>query len=253
MEVKKRKSNQGKWYGSSKKAKYSLSPGLRGFLAFCNHREREAIGETKSIFDQYDTAVEEEEEENNDADDDIDAEMDKELEKLKSEAGQKKPRFQLLDSGAQNVLFFKTTNKDPVQLVTKVLEDISSTGVQKTKHLIRLVPVETTCKAYEENIKEAGKRILSRHFSEGKTDKTFSVVFKARCNQSVTKEDAIKIICGVMKDDIKSEAKVDYKCPDLAVVLEIIKGQCCMAVLPDYFKYKKYNLIEIVSKNKEDS
>jgi len=40
---------KGKWFGNSKKAKYSICPGQRGFLLFCNNREREAIKEARVL------------------------------------------------------------------------------------------------------------------------------------------------------------------------------------------------------------
>lgn len=33
--------------------------------------------------------------------------------------------------------------------------------------------------------------------------------------------------------------------PDIAVVVEIIKGHCLISIAPEYFKYKKYNLLEL--------
>ena len=58
-------------------------------------------------------------------------------------------RFQVIESGIQNVLFIRTTVQDPVDLVSEILKEISKTQVQRTRHLIRLIPVQKTCKAFE--------------------------------------------------------------------------------------------------------
>ena len=73
---------------------------------------------------------------------------------------------------------------------------------------------------------------------------TYCVIFKARLNQNFFKQDAIDVIGEIMKDLCPS-AKVEYKNPGLAIVFEVMKSYCCMSVLPNYYKYKKYNLIEL--------
>ena len=55
----------------------------------------------------------------------------------------------MIESGIQNVLFIRTTVEDPVALVTDILKDIAETNVQKSRHLIRLIPIQKTCKAFE--------------------------------------------------------------------------------------------------------
>lgn len=43
----------------------------------------------------------------------------------------------------------------------------------------------------------------------------------------------------------------DLSHPKLVVLVELIKGVCCLSVLPEYFELSKYNLIEIVAPPKE--
>ena len=51
--VKKRKS-KGKWHQpQSKKRKFAMCPGLKGFLLFCNNKERETIREAYNILNEY--------------------------------------------------------------------------------------------------------------------------------------------------------------------------------------------------------
>ena len=51
------------------------------------------------------------------------------------------------------MLFIRTTVADPLSLVTRILEGIRDSRKQVTRHLIRMLPVQATCKAYEENVK----------------------------------------------------------------------------------------------------
>ena len=106
-------------------------------------------------------------------------------------------------------------------------------------------------------MKETTKTLLSPHYSlkddsevekPNKTAKipTYCVVFKARLNNNFFKQHAIDIVGDIMKE-LCPDAKVEYKNPDLAVIFEVMKGHCCLSVLPNYYGYKKYNLIELAS------
>ena len=51
--VRKRKS-KGKWHQpQSKRRKFAMCPGLKGFLLFCNNKERETIREAYNILNEY--------------------------------------------------------------------------------------------------------------------------------------------------------------------------------------------------------
>ena len=106
-------------------------------------------------------------------------------------------------------------------------------------------------------MKETTKTLLSPHYSlkdDSELEKsnkiakipTYCVVFKARLNNNFFKQHAIDIVGDIMKE-LCPDAKVEYKNPDLAVIFEVMKGHCCLSVLPNYYGYKKYNLIELAS------
>ena len=253
LNQRKRKS-KGKWFSNSKKAKYSICPGQRGFLVFCNNKEKEAIKEARILFDEYlpkfnddTTEIEEEvKEENQESGDDFD-EAESEVKEMK-ETKEKEETCKLMNSGVQNVLFFKTKLKDPVGFALSILNDIQETKQQKTRFLMRFIPIEATCKAHADNFETSAKKLLTKHFENISEVKTYSVVFKARCNNDFTKDLAIKICGDVIKElDKESKAKVEYKNPDLVIMVEVMKGNICLGILPKYFNYKKYNLIELAN------
>ena len=49
----KRKAKNKQWYKAQKKRKFSLCPDIKGFLCFCNFREKEAIREAYNILNQH--------------------------------------------------------------------------------------------------------------------------------------------------------------------------------------------------------
>jgi len=269
MEAKslKRKAKNKQWYKGQKKRKFSLCPDIKGFLLFCNHKEKEAIREAYNLLNEYAdklqlTAIsgskpETEQPEVDNDDDDLDAQLEKEKSALKAEqsADESEKRFQVVESGAQNVLFIRTTVPDPVRIVTDILDDIRATGQQRTRHLIRLIPIGITCKAYEANVKAAVETLVFAKATENEDDDkkavttTYQVLFKARCNQNLFKEDVIRIV----KQCVPESYKPDLKNPDVCFVFEVIKSNCCVGILPNYFAYKKYNLIELAQTNSKES
>lgn len=44
---------------------------------------------------------------------------------------------------------------------------------------------------------------------------------------------------------VNSTNSVDLSTPNLCLSVSVIKSICCLAVLPDYFTLKKYNMLEL--------
>jgi len=281
----KKRKGKGNWYKQqAKKRKFSLCPDLKGFLLFCNSHERETIREAYVLLNQfadrtYGPEVSEPKTlegeplsaENDEVENEIEDELDKEKKILQAQANKDESdrRFQVVESGIQNVLFIRTTVNDPVALASEILRDIAETSTQRSRYLIRLIPIQKTCKAFDGPVKEAAKTLLTPHYKstdvakesvkseEGKdinvgttSFPSYCVIFKARLNQNFFKQDAIDIIGDIMKE-LCPNAKVEYKNPDLAIVFEVMKGHCCLSVVPHYYKYKKYNLIELAASTPE--
>ena len=54
VNVRKRKANKGKWHQNfAKKRKFALCPELKGFLLFCNCKEKETIREAYVLLNQF--------------------------------------------------------------------------------------------------------------------------------------------------------------------------------------------------------
>ncbi|KAK4877616.1 hypothetical protein RN001_010122 [Aquatica leii] len=222
-------------YHTQKRKKYVLEPGLKGFFCSCNVREKDCVKESYNVLNEYADELygAENKEITNSADAD---DLYEEIQAIKS-AGSIR-RFQVVDSGAKNIVFIRTTLEDPVNLAKAIVNDVFSKKEQKTRYLIRLVPIEATCKAYLDDIKKSFESLIEKYFSN---PTTFSIVYNHRNNNNLLKDEVISTIADMV---IKKnpEHKVDLTGAQVSVVIEIIRGNALIGIVPDYIKYKKYNL-----------
>lgn len=227
------------------KGKLYLEVNQRGFLCSCNNRAKDCIKESYNLLNEYaDKLYLNEDSQHSDdkiADDDIEDSLEKEIATLKNEKIHKR-RFQVIDSGANNLLFIRTTLTNPGELVDSIIKDIWNSGTQKTKFLLRLIPIEVTCKANMADIGAAFDHLGEKHFKE--TALTFSIAFNHRNNNVILRDDAIKLVADKVFA-VRPDHKVDLKNPQVTIILEVIKAFAFLSVIPDYFKYKKYNLLSI--------
>ncbi|CAG9821610.1 unnamed protein product [Phaedon cochleariae] len=242
-----------KFFNKKSFKRSTVEPNYKGFLCSCNNREKDCIKEAYNLLNKYadllypqqdtkESCSEETMEETS-----IEDELEKELSELKA-TKRDKNRFQVVESGAKNILFIRTTIEDPVKLAHTIVQDLESSKNQQTRFLIRLVPIEITCKAYLNDIKTAMVPIAERYFKDAK--KTFSVIFNHRNNNSFNRDEVIKLVADLIFET-NGESKVDLKGAELSIIIEVIKGIVLIGVVPDFIKYKKYNLLSICGNDQE--
>lgn len=170
--------------------------------------------------------------------------LKREVESMKknSQKSLKHKRFQVVETGASNCIFIKTNLPSPEELMAAIIKDLYSTKVQKTRHVMRLLPIMATCKANLPDIMECAGKLFDKYFL--KEPSTFAVIFNKRFNSSVSRELIIKELAEmvVLKN---GDNKADLKNPGLCIIVEIIKGICLLSIVDNYFTYKKYNLHEL--------
>ncbi|NXG56436.1 THUM1 protein, partial [Hemiprocne comata] len=239
-----------------------LEAGMRGILITCNMNERKCVGEAYSLLGEYGDLLYGPEQfsdheerlsgsEGEEDEDDVEAALKKEVGQIRASTEQKLRRFQSVESGANNVVFIRTQGIEPENLVHHILQDMHATKKKKTRVILRMLPVSGTCKAFMEDMKKYTETFFEPWF-KAPNKGTFQIVYKARNNSHMSREEVIKELAGIV-GSLNPENKVDLNNPQYTIVVEIIKTVCCLSVVRDYVLFRKYNLQEVVKSNKDDT
>lgn len=128
---------------------------------------------------------------------------------------------------------------------------MKETKKQKTKFLLRLIPVFNTCKPFSESLKKTvGDAIdffLAHYefYQEGQPV-GYAVQFRTRNNsKTLKKEEVFNLINGIVSEKCYSW-KISLDNPELTLNVDVLTNVCCFGILPDYTSYKRYNLFELV-------
>lgn len=230
-----------------------LQPGMKGFLVTYNNQpDRVIIKEVFNLLNEYaDKLCGNELTESgttaSSSNDDIETELQKELNDIKSSASDVK-RFECVESLASNCLFFATSLPDPTKLVQNIFADILDTKLQKSRFINRILPIRATCKAYFSDIKKTADQLFDDIFATRLLEgKTFMVLYKARNNNSApAKMNIIKTLADLIVEKNPAH-RVNLMDPDFTVLVEIMQNICCLGVVENYTKFKKYNLASLCS------
>uniref|UniRef100_A0A7M4EF71 THUMP domain-containing protein 1 n=1 Tax=Crocodylus porosus TaxID=8502 RepID=A0A7M4EF71_CROPO len=140
--------------------------------------------------------------------------------------------------------------EEPEKLVHHILKDMHTTKKKKTRVILRMLPISGTCKAFLEDMKKYTETFFEPWF-KAPNKGTFQIVYKARNNSHMSREEVIKELAGIV-GSLNPENKVDLNNPEYTIVVEIIKNVCCLSVVKDYVLFRKYNLQEVVKTNKDE-
>jgi len=230
-----------------------LESGMRGFLVTCNNREKEAVREAYNLLNEYAEKIwgpENPEEANLSCSDeekeDVASMLKKELSALQSTSKSSERRFQQVQSGANNVIFIRTSVDDPLQLIHSILTHAYDSSQALARHIMRIQPILGTCKVHElETIVALGKKVIEPYFNVP-TSPSYSIQFKARNNAKISKKE-VQIGLGAVISEMNYNSRVEFDAPDLVIGIDIIRNICCISVQKDFFKYRKYNLQEVAT------
>ncbi|XP_014283386.3 THUMP domain-containing protein 1 homolog [Halyomorpha halys] len=231
----------------SKKRKSDLMPGLKGFVCTCNGNMKACITEGLHLLDEYNSKINPEENkfEGIEDCDDIEKAI---MEEVKYE--RENVKFRAIDTGINNCIFIGTTIDNPVEIVETIAKEIESTKVQRSRNLIRMLPVEITCKAFLDDIKKAACNIFEKHFICDPV--SFSIVLTKRSNTNLNRMEVIEELVLLVKDRNLNH-KVDLNSPAKSVIVEIIRNICCLSVVNNFHGYMKLNLIALASNKNTDT
>lgn len=120
--------------------------------------------------------------------------------------------------GFYNFLFLLIL-AEPEKLVHHILKDMHVTKKKKTRVILRMLPVSGTCKAFLEDMKQYSETFFEPWFKAPHKG-TFQIVYKARNNSHLKREEVIKELAGI--------DQLEYQC----------KGALRNNVLPPHQTYK---------------
>lgn len=158
-------------------------------------------------------------------------------------------RFKSVETGAKNCCFITTTLKDPKELALKILRDLNETKKSKTRNILRLMPIEVVTRANLKDIMDGAGALFDKYFL--KEPKTFAIIFNRRFNNDIERTKVIEELAGLVSSK-NINNKANLKNPDLAIIVEVIKGLCLISVVPEYFQLRKYNLLEICAQKEAE-
>lgn len=177
--------------------------------------------------------------------------IDKLIEAELAELGDKsKRRFSYLDSGCNGVVFVHMSKKygdpNPKEIVQHMMSSLALTKKHVSRFILRVLPVEVTCYASEEEIGKAILPLITKYLpAESDTPKKFAVLYEARANTGINKMKIIDIVA----KSVPSPHKVDLSNPEINIVVQIVKTVCLLGVVDKYKELSKYNLRQLTSKN----
>lgn len=245
----------------AKKAKTSrnIAPGMKGFLVTCNSHEKETVSELYNLLNEYaddlygpefDKEKSDEEFSGSSDEDDMEKAMAKEISAIR-EANLKERRFQNIMTKTKNVIFIRTTLDDPDRLVHKIFQDGLEKQVKKTRYAQRILPVNLVCKTDTKSLETGLTEVLKPHFE---TDFGVGIKYTAQCkiryNNSISRTAILTSINKIIKE-MNPLHTLCHDEPDLVIIVEVVMQVCCLSVVKDFFKFRKYNFEQIFTVREE--
>ncbi|KAG9149874.1 hypothetical protein Leryth_023457 [Lithospermum erythrorhizon] len=176
--------------------------------------------------------------------------VDKLIEAELAELGDRnKRRFSSLDTGCNGVAFVQMRKRQgdpsPKSIVQHMMTSLASSKKHVSRFLLRVLPVEVSCYASDEEISRAIKPLVEQFFPvEAQNPLKFSVIYDARANTGI---DRMKIIDAVARS-VPLPHKVDLNNPDINIVVQIVRTVCLIGVVEKYKELSKYNIRQLTSK-----
>lgn len=238
-------------------AKKFLEPGQCGFMVTCNFREKDCIQESYRLLNECadelygkveDTQEKTPADQNEDEEEEVDISV--QVQNQAEAAKKQRPqfRFQSVETGAKNCCFITTTLKEPKEIALKILRELNETKKRKSRNILRLMPIEVVTRANLKDIIDAAGALFDKYFL--KEPKKFAIMFNRRFNNNVDRSEVIDQLAGLITSK-NIHNKANLKNPDLAIIVEVIKGLCLISVVPDYLQLRKYNMVEICAQRDE--
>ncbi|KAM7277751.1 hypothetical protein ACFE04_004885 [Oxalis oulophora] len=175
--------------------------------------------------------------------------IDKLIEDELKELGDKtKRRFSKLDSGCNGVVFVQMRKRDgdpgPKDIAQFMMTSAASTKKHMSRFILRVLPVEVSCYASEEEVSRAIKPLIEQNFpTETENPHKFAVLCEARSNTGLDKAKIINVVA----KSVPAPHKVDLTNPDKTIIVQIVKTVCLIGIVEKYKELAKFNLRQLTS------
>ncbi|KAG8468139.1 hypothetical protein KFE25_007191 [Diacronema lutheri] len=132
-----------------------------------------------------------------------------------------------------------------LELVNRVYASVATDGELAVRFVARMLPCQTVCRAELPKIATAVRETVAAEVKRrgaGACPATFAVQFRQRHNtKALDRDEVIRVVADSAKLELGS-ARVHIADPELCVVLEVVKAHCCVCVVDQWQKYKRYSL-----------
>ncbi|KAB7496829.1 THUMP domain-containing protein 1, partial [Armadillidium nasatum] len=169
-----------------------LISNMKGFLCTTSTREKECVKEAYNILNEFakklygsknfspnneekncdstivvDTKIVDEDEE---SEEDIETALKSEVAALKCQnsSSSEQRLFQQVFVRVNNCIFISANISDPVELSISIMDSIIDSKMTITKHLVKLLPVQKTCRAFSDDIIKTTKELVLERFPKHK-------------------------------------------------------------------------------------
>eukprot|EP00898_Chlorokybus_atmophyticus_P005835 jgi/Chlat1/6252/Chrsp44S05855 len=183
----------------------------------------------------------------------VDSLLEAEIDDLKDH---KQELFEKESTGCNSMVFIimapesERPGPGPCELTRQMLRDVAKTKKSRSKHCIRILPVDDTCYAGLVEIEKAVKPMLQAAFptGEGVTPLKFSVVCDVRNNSGLKRMDVIDVVAKL----VPAPHKVDLENPERCILVQVVKTTCALSILEEYKELAKYNMRVLAEPPKEE-
>ena len=252
--------NEKKKFLKSNKTKQKLEDlkeTMTGFLIFTNkNQEKNSIKDAYNILNEiieelYPNLFKEEEKLENEKEKTNIDKLDNELNKIKNT----KKFFYNFDTHCKGVVFIKIDKQykniiSPKECILHIFNKIKEDKESISKYITKFLPIEIAMKANFELFKDKGKEIILNFFNNlnNNEKKSWKIEFRYRNNNSISKNDFLNFIDGLIDKD---KFYVDYKNPDYTILVEITNTLLCLSILEKYSQYRNYNIQSLCKSDEE--
>lgn len=153
-------------------------------------------------------------------------------------------RFEFVNTELVNCLFIKTVLPDPKELALKIMYDAAQKKKVPSRHIVQLLPIEVVTNADLPSIIKAARKLFDKYFL---IPKTFAIMFNNRFDNNLEKRQVVLKLTKLVRAKNKHN-KLNREHPELMVVVEALNGLCLLGVLPQFYDFKRYNLMETYNK-----